>query len=179
MFEFLGRCFNISQDARINERITKKEVRLIGADGNQLGVVSTREALKIAQEAELDLVEISPNANPTVCKIMDYGKFKYEKGKREKDAKKNQKVIVVKEIKFKPRIDTHDLEVKSNKILKFLNKGNKVKVSLMLFGRERMHAEIGIKLLEKVAKQFEEIATVERKFGSKENQKFLILTPKK
>ena len=144
-----------------------------------MGIVSIKEALKAAEEAGLDLVEMASNANPVVCKIMDFGKFKYEKGKKEKEAKKNQKTVVVKEIKLKPRIDTHDLEVKSNRIEKFLTKGNKVKVSLMLFGRERMHAEIGIKLLEDLAKRFEDMATVEKKIGAKENQKFLILTPKK
>ena len=152
---------------------------MISDDGEQLGIVGKRKALEIAMDKGLDLVEVATNAKPVVCKIMDYGKFKFEKGKKDKEAKKKQKVIVVKEVKFKPRIDKHDLGVKSNQISKFLDKGYKVKVSLMLFGRERMHADIGIKMLDEVAESFVELATVEKKYGSTEAQKFIILSPKK
>jgi translation initiation factor IF-3 len=132
--------------------------------------------MNMAIEKKLDLVEVAANAKPPVCRIMDYGKFRYEKEKKAKEAKKKQTKVIVKEIKFKPRIDKHDLETKMNKIEKFLSKGNKVKVSLMLFGRERMHADRGIQVLELVAKRFEETAVVEKKY--KEAQKFLMLTSK-
>lgn len=122
------------------------------------------------------MVEVAANAKPVVCRVMDYGKFKYEKDKKAKEAKKNQTKVVIKEIKFKPRIDKHDLETKVDKITKFLEKGNKVKVTLMLYGRERMHTDLGIQMLMTVAERFEEIATIERKF--KDAQKFIILTPK-
>lgn len=130
----------------------------------------------MAYEQKLDLVEVAANAKPPVCRIMDYGKFKYDKEKKAKEAKKKQTKIIVKEVKFKPRIDKHDLETKVNKITKFLEKGNKVKVSLMLFGRERMHADLGVQVLEGVAKRFEETAVVEKNY--KDAQKFLMLTSK-
>ncbi len=130
----------------------------------------------MAYEQKLDLVEVAANAKPPVCRIMDYGKFKYDKEKKAKEAKKKQTKIIVKEVKFKPRIDKHDLETKVNQITKFLSKGNKVKVSLMLFGRERMHADLGVQVLEGVAKRFDEIAVVEKNY--KDAQKFLMLTSK-
>jgi translation initiation factor IF-3 len=173
---FFRRCFTISDKTRINEKIRVKEVRLIGVDGEQLGVLPTREALEMAIEKKLDLVEVAGNAVPPVCRIMDFGKFRYEKEKKAKEAKKKQTKIVVKEIKFKPRIDKHDLETKITKIEKFLEKGNKVKVSLMLFGRERMHTDIGIQVLELVAERLEDKAVVEKKY--KEAQKFLMLSSK-
>ncbi|MDN5304509.1 MAG: translation initiation factor [Fusobacteriaceae bacterium] len=150
---------------------------VIGDDGEQLGVMSLSAALDLAAEKKLDLVEVAPNANPIVCKIMDYGKFKYDKEKKAKEAKKNQKVVVVKEIKFKSRIDKHDFDTKVAKISKFLEKEYKVKVSLMLFGRERMHSEIGINLLEQVAEIFADKAIIDKKYN--EAQKFLMLSPKK
>jgi len=168
---------NISDKTRINERIRAREVRVISADGEQLGVMTSREAFSKAREAELDLVEVSPNAKPPVCKIMDYGKYKYELARKAKEAKKNQKQVVLKEVKFKARIDKHDFETKIGKIEKFLGKENKVKVSLMLFGRERMHADLGVKILEQVAERFSETADVDKKYGEK--QKHLMLTPKK
>lgn len=173
---FFRRCFTISDRTRINEQIRTKEVRLIGVQGEQLGVVSIKEALELASENKMDLVEVAGNADPSVCRIMDYGKFRYEKEKKAKEAKKKQTKVVVKEVKFKPRIDTHDLETKINHIIKFLEKGNKVKVSLMLFGRERMHTDIGIQVLELVAKRLEEVALVERQY--RDAQKFLMLTSK-
>ncbi len=130
----------------------------------------------MAYEQKLDLVEVAANAKPPVCRIMDYGKFKYDKEKKAKEAKKKQTKIIVKEVKFKPRIDKHDLETKVNQITKFLSKGNKVKVSLMLFGRERMHADLGVQVLEGVAKRFDETAVVEKNY--KDAQKFLMLTSK-
>lgn len=174
---FFRRCFTISDKTRINEKIRAKEVRVIGEEGEQLGVLSIKEALELAEEKKLDLVEVAGNAEPPVCRIMDYGKFKYEKEKKDKAAKKNQKIVLLKEIKVKPRIDTHDIETKTKQITKFLEKGDKVKLSLILLGREKMHAEIGIQVLEKVANQFEETAIIEKKY--KEPQKFIILSPKK
>jgi translation initiation factor IF-3 len=171
-----GRCFSILE-ARINEEIREKEVRLIGADGNQLGVMPIKKALELAAEAELDLVEISPTTKPVVCKILDYGKFKYEKGKKEKEAKKKQKVIVVKELKIRPRIDKHDLEIKVKHCHEFIEEGNKVKVNLFLSGREKMYQEQGIQVLERLAQEFEGEAVIERKYGA-EGQNFLILSPK-
>lgn len=156
--------------------IREKEVRVISDDGEQLGILSIRDALKIAEEKNLDLVEVAANASPVVCKIMDFGKFKYEKTKKEKEAKKKQKVIVVKEIKVKPRIDSHDMETKVNHIHNFLEKDFKVKVSLMLFGRERMHAELGVKILDEIAESFADTSIIEKKYD--EGQKFLIISPK-
>lgn len=170
--------FYIYDDTRINGEIRAKEVRLIGANGEQLGVIATRKAMEMAEEAGLDLVEVAANAKPVVCKILDYGKFKYEKGKKEKEAKKNQKVVVVKEIKVKARIDQHDLGVKIGKIEKFLSKEYKVKVTLMLFGRERMYADLGIAILEKVANHFDGDAIIERNFSGATPQKFIIISPK-
>ena len=174
---FFRRCFTISDKTRINEKIRAKEVRVIGEEGEQLGVLSLRDALELALEKKLDLVEVAENAEPPVCRIMDYGKFRYEKEKKEKAAKKNQKIVLLKEVKVKPRIDTHDVETKTTQIAKFLEKGDKVKLSLILLGREKMHADIGIQVLEKVANQFEETAVIEKKY--KEPKKFIILTPKK
>lgn len=167
----------ISEKTRINEMIRVREVRVIDDEGNQLGVMPTKKALEIAFEKKLDLVEVAPNAKPVVCKIMDYGKYKYEQARKAKEAKKNQKQVVVKEIKFKARIDKHDFETKLGKIQKFLEKDNKVKVTLMMFGRERMHANLGIKLLDEVAEKFSETATVEKRYA--ESQKYIMLTPKK
>lgn len=161
----------------MNGEIREKEVRVISADGAQLGIVPTRKALEMAEEQKLDLVEVAPNSKPVVCRIMDYGKYKYEKGKKEKEAKKKQKVVVVKEVKLKPRIDTHDLDVKMKRTANFLEKGYKVKVSLMLFGREKMHADIGIRILEQVVADFKDVATADKKYGGNETQKFVMLSP--
>ena len=136
---------------RINERIRGSEIRLIGANGENLGVVSPDRALTLAEEAGLDLVEISPTAQPPVCKIMDYGKFKYETQKKEAEARKNQKVIEIKEVKFRPGTDTHDYDVKMRGVLRFLEDGDKVKVTLRFRGREMAHMDLGKQLLEKVA----------------------------
>lgn len=132
-----------TQELLINEEIRDKEIRLIGADGEQLGIMSTKEALKISAEKELDLVKIAPQAQPPVCRIMDYGKYRFEQTKREKEAKKNQKVIDVKEIRLSLNIDTNDFNTKVNHAIKFLKAGNKVKVSLRFRGREMAHSELG------------------------------------
>lgn len=136
---------------RVNDRVRAPEIRLIGAEGENIGVISPDRAMVLAEEAGLDLVEISPNASPPVCKIMDFGKFKYEQQKKESEARKNQKVIEVKEIKFRPNTDTHDYDVKMRSVFKFLEGGDKVKITLRFRGREMAHLELGRKLLERVA----------------------------
>jgi len=149
-----------TQELLINEEIRDKEIRLIGADGEQLGIMSTKEALKISAEKDLDLVKIAPQAQPPVCRIMDYGKYRFEQTKREKEAKKNQKVIDVKEIRLSLNIDTNDFNTKVNHAVKFLKAGNKVKVSLRFRGREMAHSELGKASLEKFADACSEFGIV-------------------
>ena len=163
----------------MNEKIRAREIRVIGDDGEQFGILSVNEALALAAEKSLDLVEISPNATPPVCKIMDYGKFKYEKTKKEKENKKKQKNVVIKEIRIKPHIDEHDKETKISQIKKFIEKEYKVKISLRLSGREKLHAESAVKILDDFANSFEETAIVEKKYGKEQVQKFVMLSPKK
>lgn len=163
----------------MNERIRAREIRVIGEDGEQFGILTVSEALALAAEKNLDLVEISPNATPPVCKIMDYGKFKYEKTKKEKENKKKQKNVVIKEIRIKPHIDEHDKETKISQIKKFIEKEYKVKISLRLSGREKLHAESAVKILDEFADSFEETAIVEKKYGKEQVQKFVMLSPKK
>ena len=170
---------NKSDEPRMNERIRAREIRVIGDDGEQFGILSVNEALALATEKNLDLVEISPNATPPVCKIMDYGKFKYEKTKKEKENKKKQKNVVIKEIRIKPHIDEHDKETKISQIKKFIEKEYKVKISLRLSGREKLHAESAVKILDEFADSFEETAIVEKKYGKEQVQKFVMLSPKK
>ena len=163
----------------MNERIRAREIRVIGDDGEQFGILTVNEALALAAEKSLDLVEISPNTTPPVCKIMDYGKFKYEKTKKEKENKKKQKNVVIKEIRIKPHIDEHDKETKISQIKKFIEKEYKVKISLRLSGREKLHAESAVKILDEFADSFEETAIVEKKYGKEQVQKFVMLSPKK
>ena len=163
----------------MNEKIRAREIRVIGEDGEQFGILTVNEALALAAEKSLDLVEISPNATPPVCKIMDYGKFKYEKTKKEKENKKKQKNVVIKEIRIKPHIDEHDKETKISQIKKFIEKEYKVKISLRLSGREKLHAESAVKILDDFANSFEETAIVEKKYGKEQVQKFVMLSPKK
>jgi len=170
---------NKSDEPRMNERIRAREIRVIGDDGEQFGILTVNEALALAAEKSLDLVEISPNATPPVCKIMDYGKFKYEKTKKEKENKKKQKNVVIKEIRIKPHIDEHDKETKISQIKKFIEKEYKVKISLRLSGREKLHAESAVKILDEFADSFEETAIVEKKYGKEQIQKFVMLSPKK
>ena len=146
----------------INEQIRDKEVRLIGADGEQLGIMSAREAYKLAQEAELDLVKIAPGAKPPVCKIIDYGKYRYELARKEKEAKKKQKVIEIKEVRLSPNIDENDLNTKMNNARKFLEKGNKVKVTLRFRGREMAHMSKTKYILDDFAEKLADIAAVDK-----------------
>ena len=146
----------------INEQIRDREIRLIGEDGEQLGIMSAREAMKIAQEAELDLVKIAPAAKPPVCKIIDYGKYKYEQARKEKEAKKNQKTVEVKEVRLSPNIDTNDLNTKINNAKKFISKGNKVKVTLRFRGREMAHVQQSKHILDDFAETLADVAVVEK-----------------
>ena len=146
----------------INEQIRDREIRLIGSNGEQLGIMSAREAMKLAEEAELDLVKIAPNAKPPVCKIIDYGKYCYELARKEKEAKKKQKTVEVKEIRLSPNIDTNDLNTKVNAAKKFLSKGNKVKITLRFRGREMAHIAQSKHILDDFAKEVEDMAVVEK-----------------
>ena len=149
-------------DLFINERIRDREVRVISAEGEQLGIMSSRDALKLAEEAGLDLVKISPNAKPPVCKIIDYGKYKYEKTRKEKDAKRKQHIVEIKEIRLSPNIDTNDLTTKVNAARKFLTKGNRVKVTLRFRGREMAHMSSSAHILSDFANQLTDCAVVEK-----------------
>ena len=149
-------------DLMINEQIRDREIRLIGSNGEQLGIMSAREAMKLAEEAELDLVKIAPHAKPPVCKIIDYGKYRYELARKEKEAKKKQKTVEVKEIRLSPNIDTNDLNTKVNAAKKFLSKGNKVKITLRFRGREMAHIAQSKHILDDFAKEVEDMAVVEK-----------------
>ena len=163
---------------QLNEEIRDKEVRLIGEDGAQLGIVSAQQANEMAEEQGLDLVKISPNAVPPVCKIMDYSKFCFDQKKREKEAKKNQKVVEVKEIRMSPSIDTNDLNTKIRSATKFLSDGNRVKVSVRFRGREMAHTNLGEKLLIEFADACAEVATMEKNPKLEGRFMAMFLTPK-
>ena len=151
----------ISAEARINERIRVPEVRLVGPSGEQVGIVRTDDARKLAYVADLDLVEVAPKAKPPVAKIMDYGKYKYEQDQKAREARKNQQQTVVKEQKFRPKIDEHDYQTKKGNVERFLEKGNKVKVTIMFRGREQSRPELGYRLLERLADDIGELGVVE------------------
>jgi len=162
---------------RVNDKIRSTEIRLIGADGDNVGVVTPARAMQMADEAGLDLVEISPNANPPVCKIMDFGKFKYEQQKRESEARKKQKIIEVKEVKFRPNTDTNDYDVKMRNVFKFLENGDKVKVTLRFRGREMAHLNLGRELLERVAADITEVGKVENMPKMEGRQMIMMIGP--
>ena len=176
---FILKGTNKSDSTRINEAIRAREVRVVSDDGEQYGVLTLKEAMDKAQEAGMDLVEISPNADPPVCKIMDYGKFKFEKTKKDKENKKKQKQVVTKEMRVKPHIDTHDRDTKIAQIEKFLEKEYKIKISLRLAGRQKLYADQGIKVLDELADHFKDKAIIEKKYGKDQIQKFVLLSPKK
>ena len=172
-------CFIIGKlDHQINEEIRDKELRVIGANGDQLGIMSSAEALRLAEEKELDLVKIAPNAVPPVCKIMDYGKFRFEQLKKEKEAKKNQRVVEVKEIRMSPSIDTNDLNTKIKNAMKFLNDGNRVKVTVRFRGREMAHTSLGEVLLKQFGESCAEVATVEKGAKLEGRNMSMFLSPK-
>ena len=162
---------------RINENIEASEVRLVDADGEMVGIVSTQEAIRAAEEAGLDLIEVSPNATPPVCKVLDYGKFKYEEQKRAAEARKKQKTVDVKEIKVRPNIESHDYEVKLRNARKFLDHGDKVKVTLRFRGREMAYQDIGLDVLERMRTDLAEISKVESMPKMEGRQMIMVIAP--
>lgn len=166
------------KEMQINEEITDKEVRLISNDGEQLGIVSAAQAQKLAAEKNLDLVKIAPQAKPPVCKIMDYGKYRFEQSKREKEAKKNQRVIEIKEIRLSPNIDVHDFDTKVGHARKFLSAGNKTKVSIRFRGREMTHTDLGLTIMAQFAEKCADIASVEKQAKLEGRQMLMFLAPK-
>lgn len=163
----------------INEQIRDKEVRLIGPDGDQLGIMPAKEAMKRAREAELDLVKIAPNAKPPVCKIIDYGKYRYELARKEKEARKKQKTIEVKEVRLSPNIDVNDLNTKINQARKFLSKGDKVKVSLRFRGRELAHVNASKGILDDFAEKLSDVANVDKAPKMEGRSMVMFLTEKR
>lgn len=171
--------FSINKnEIMVNEMVRDKEVRLIDADGNMIGIMSSKEAQKIANSKNLDLVKIAPKANPPVCKVMDYGKYMFEQAKREKEARKNQKVISVKEVRLSASIEDHDFEFKVKNAIKFLRGGDKVKVTIKFRGREMNYTSLGESVLQKFAKAVEDYGTVERRPKLEGRNMLMILNPK-
>jgi translation initiation factor IF-3 len=164
---------------RLNREIGVPEVRLVGLEGEPLGIVRTLEALRMAEEADVDLVEIAPTAEPPVCRLMDYGKFKYQEQKRAHEAKLKQKIIEIKEVKFRPATDDHDYSTKVRKMREFLEEGDKAKVTLRFRGREMAHQDLGAKLLERVRNDVEDLAVVESMPRLEGRQMIMMLGPKK
>lgn len=177
-YQLLRRCKKISREAMINEEIRGKELRVIGTDGTQLGIMSREEALAKADESKLDLVCISPKANPPVCKILDYGKYKYELQKKEKEARKKQKTTQVKEIRLSTFIEDHDIMVKAKTGAKFLKDGDKLKVSLRFRGREKDYVARGMEVMDKFAEAVSEVGEIDRKPNFEGRSLTMILTPK-
>jgi len=175
---FLWRCTTISE-LMINEQIRDKEVRVIGENGDQLGIMSAKEALKLAEAAELDLVKIAPTAKPPVCKIIDYGKYRYEQARKEKEAKKKQKTVDVKEVRLSPNIDKNDLNTKVNSAKKFIQKGDKVKVTLRFRGREMAHMQTSKHILDDFADMLKDVASVEKPAKLEGRSISMVLTEKR
>ena len=176
---FLWRCIVISkQDLMLNEQIRDKEVRVISESGEQLGIMSAKEAYNIAVRDNLDLVKIAPNAKPPVCKIMDYGKYRFEAAKKEKEARKNQNIVSIKEIRLSPSTDSHDLTTKINQARKFLDKKDKVKVTVRFRGREVAYAASGEEMLNKFAQSVEDIGTIDKKPKLEGQNMFMFISPK-
>ena len=176
-----GRCIFIAKEiARINEEIRVRggEIRVTDAEGQTLGIMQVRDALQMAIDQHLDLVEIAPKAKPPVCRIMDFGKYRYEQQKREKEARKKQKVISVKEVKLRPNIEQHDFDVKLKNAVRFLEEGNKVKVTIMFRGRELSHPELGREILGRVAEQLKDSVSIERDAKLEGKNMIMILAPK-
>lgn len=168
-----------STEYRLNERIRAPRCRLIGFDGSQLGIFAIADALRIAEEQGFDLVEIAPNADPPVCKIMDYGKFKYEQSMKEKAARKNQSRVEIKEMKFRPKVDKHDYETKKRHVVRFLEAGAKVKITIMFRGREMAHPELGLNILEKLAAELADLAVIETQPKLEGRNMHMLLAPVK
>jgi translation initiation factor IF-3 len=168
----------LNKQENVNEKIRAPEVRVIGVDGTQLGIMSTNRALELATSESLDLVEVAPNADPPVCKIMDYGKFKYQKSKRSQEAKKKQTVIQVKEVKIRPKTDEHDLQVKIRHIKRFLDQKDKAKVTILFRGREIAYTDRGMVVLERIIEELKDEAVVERSPAMEGRNLVMILAPK-
>jgi translation initiation factor IF-3 len=175
---FSWRWQAISREHQINEEIRAREVRVVGPDGEQIGIKPLREALQLAADMNLDLVNIAPTAKPPVCRIMDYGKFRYEQQKKEKENRKNQKIVDIKEVRFSATIDEHDFQTKLRNVVKFLKDEDKVKCTIRFRGREITHADVGQKVLERVAKEVEEFSVQERKPKLEGRSMIMILAPK-
>jgi translation initiation factor IF-3 len=179
LIDSLFRRWNIiSKDHQLNEEIRAKEVRLVGSEGEQLGIKPFREAMQMAIDANLDLVNVAPQAKPPVCRIMDYGKFRYEQQKKDKEARKNQKIVDLKEVWFRANIEENDYQTKFRNVVKFLNEGDKVKCSVRFRGREITHAKLGQKILERVANEVAEHCVVERMPKLEGRSMIMILAPK-
>jgi translation initiation factor IF-3 len=170
---------HISVEARVNERIRAPEVRLVGPKGEQIGIMSVAEALKLAAEADLDLVEVAPTARPPVCRLMDYGKFKYESAVKARESRKNQTQTVVKEIKLRPKIDPHDYGTKKGHVERFLKAGDKVKVTIMFRGREQSRPELGFRLLQRLAEDVEGLGFVESQPKQDGRNMIMVIGPHK
>jgi translation initiation factor IF-3 len=170
--------FTIATEHQINEQIRDRSVRVVSDEGQQLGLMTAREAMEIAEQKGLDLVKVSPNADPPVCKIMDYGKFRFEQAKKQREAKKNQKIIELKEMRLSATIDKHDLEVKAKNVNKFLKDGDKVKVSIRFKGRQMAHTEQGMTVMDEFFAKVQENAAVEKQAKIEGRNMFMILAPK-
>lgn len=169
----------ISSESRINERIRVPEVRLVGPNGEQVGIVRIEDALRLAGDADLDLVEVAPQARPPVCKLMDYGKFKYESAQKARESRRNQQLTVIKEQKLRPKIDDHDYETKKGHVSRFLEHGNKVKVTIMFRGREQSRPELGFRLLRKLADDVSELGFIEASPKQDGRNMVMVLAPHK
>ncbi len=180
IFKVLWRCLPIGKkdNIQINEEIRDKELRIIGPDGQQLGIMSANDALNLAEERNLDLVKIAPLSKPPVCKIMDYGKYRFEQAKREKEARKNQHIVDIKEVRLSLNIDTHDFNTKLNNALKFIKHGDKVKVSIRFRGREMGHPEIGLETMKRFADACSETAVIEKPAKLEGRNMLMFLAPK-
>ena len=174
---FLGG--HISTEPRINDRIRVSEVRLVGPEGEQVGIVRIEDALRLAAEADLDLVEVAPMARPPVCKLMDYGKFKYEAAQKAREARRNQTLTVIKEMKLRPKIDPHDYETKKGHVERFLRQGDKVKVTIMFRGREQSRPELGFRLLQRLAEDVQELGFVESSPKQDGRNMIMVMAPHK
>ncbi|MDX3655703.1 translation initiation factor IF-3 [Streptomyces sp. ID05-26A] len=169
----------VSTEPRINDRIRVPEVRLVGPNGEQVGIVRIEDALRLAQEADLDLVEVAAQARPPVCKLMDYGKFKYETAQKARESRRNQQLTVIKEQKLRPKIDPHDYQTKKGHVARFLSHGNKVKVTIMFRGREQSRPELGYRLLQKLAEDVAELGFVESNPKQDGRNMIMVLAPHK
>lgn len=180
MFETNGVLGNMSKadEPRVNGEINTATVRLVDQNGNMVGVIAVNEAMRMAEQASLDLVEISPNASPPVCKILDYGKYKYEAQKKAHEARKKQKVIQIKEIKLRPTIDKHDLDIKVRNVMGFLDEGDKVRITLRFRGREMDHQELGMQVLERVQEALKDLAKIEQSPRTEGRQIVMTVAPK-